>query len=186
MESAMTWHTLLIYAPLLAMLLWAAVVDLRRRRIPNTLTFAIAITGLMQSLTASATVSPCQSLLGLLTGLALTILLFALSANGGGDVKLIAAAGTWTGPGLVFQVYLAASIVGMIIVLTQAAWQGRLRVLFRNTAVLLINLIHIRELGVEHAQATGLSCRSIDKPLPYAVPFLIATVTLLLAGRRIL
>ncbi|MGE5610656.1 MAG: prepilin peptidase [Bacillota bacterium] len=182
----MTWHPLFIFAPLLTLLLWVAVVDLRHRRIPNTLTLAIAVTGLMQSFTAAATVSPSQSFLGLLTGLALTLVLFALGAIGGGDVKLIAAAGTWTGPQFVFQIFLAAAIVGMIIVLAQAAWQGRLRKLFRNTGLLLINLIHIRELGADHTQATGLSCRSVDKPLPYAVPFLIATVTLLLTGQGIL
>ncbi|HEX2971863.1 MAG TPA: A24 family peptidase [Tepidisphaeraceae bacterium] len=182
----MTWYTLVVFAPLLAMLLWAAMIDVRHRRIPNWLTLAIAATGLMQTFTASATVGPTQSLLGLLTGLGLTILLFALGALGGGDVKLIAAAGTWIGPERIFNVFLAAAIVGMVIVLAQATWQGRLRTLFRNAVLLLINLIHIQELGAEHAQATGASCRSVDRPLPYAVPVLIATAMLLVIGKGIL
>ncbi|MCY2954635.1 MAG: A24 family peptidase [Planctomycetota bacterium] len=176
----MAWYRLVMFAPLLAMLLWATIGDLRRRRIPNWLTLAIAATGLMQTLTSCATISPWQSIGGLLVGLALTLALFALGALGGGDVKLLAAAGTWVGPLLVFQVFLAAALVGMLIVLIQSLCQGRLRVLLQNTLLLIINLVHIRELGIEHTQATGQSCRSVDKPLPYAVPVLIALVAMLL------
>jgi prepilin peptidase CpaA len=182
----MTWHALLVFAPLLAMLTWAAAVDLRRRRIPNWLTLLIAATGLMQSLTAYPTISFGGALLGLLTGLGLTIVLFALGALGGGDVKLLAAAGSWIGPLLVFEVFLAAAIIGMVIVLAQCAWQRRLTMLFRNSVLVVVNLAHIREVGLEHAQATGASCRSVSKPLPYAVPVLLAVVALLLAGGKLI
>ena len=178
----MAWYPLIMFAPLLAMLVWAAIGDLRHRRIPNSLTLAIAATGLMQTLTSCPTISPWQSITGLLVGLGLTIALFALGALGGGDVKLLAAAGTWVGPLLIFQVFLAAAVLGMLIVLIQSLYQGRLRVLLQNTLLLIINLVHIRELGVEHTQATGQSCRSVDKPLPYAVPVLIALVAMLLLG----
>jgi hypothetical protein len=60
--------------------------------------------------------------------------------------------------------------------------QGRLRILSRNSAVLAINLVHLGDVGVEHAAATGRSCRSVEKPLPYAVPVLIAVISLLAAG----
>lgn len=181
----MTWHALLVMAPLLAMLAWAAGVDLRNRRIPNALTLLIAATGLMQSFTAYPTVSVAESVLGLLTGFGLTIALFVLGALGGGDVKLLAATGCWIGPLAVFEVFLAAAVIGMIIVLGQCAWQRRLGTLLRNSAVLAVNLAHIREVGVEHAQATGTSCRSVSKPLPYAVPVLAAVVLLALAGGRL-
>jgi prepilin peptidase CpaA len=178
----MTGANTIMFVPLIGLLTWAAALDLRSRRIPNWLVAAIATAGLMQSLTAGATVPPMQAAYGFFAGVGLTIALFALGALGGGDVKLLAASGTWLGAMGVLQVFLGAAIIGLALVLIQCAWRGRMRVLFRNSAVLIINLVHIRQVGLDHARATGQSCRSVDKPLPYAVPVLIATVCLVLAG----
>jgi hypothetical protein len=71
----------------------------------------------------------------------------------------------------------------MVIVLIQSAMQGRLRILGRNSAALAMNLIHLNEVGLEQATLTGQSCRSIDRPLPFAVPVLLAVVGLLLLGQ---
>ncbi len=174
----MTQHMLLAAAPLGAALIWAAATDLHSRRIPNVLTFALILCGIAQSFMASGTVSPTQSLLGFGTGFMLTFVLFAIGALGGGDVKLLAGVGAWVGPQMALLIFAAAAIVGMVIVLGQALAQGRLTTLSRNTAVVGINLVHLRDVGVEHASATGRSCRSVDRPLPYAVAVLIGTVLL--------
>jgi hypothetical protein len=42
--------------------------------------------------------------------------------------------------------------------------------------VLLMNMRHIGDLGTAHVEQTGKQCRSIDRPLPYAVPVLAATL----------
>jgi prepilin peptidase CpaA len=170
---------LLPFVPLLLMLVWAAAQDLRGRRIRNWLTFSLCLTGITQSLMASGTVTIGVSLAGFGIGFGLTVVLFALGAIGGGDVKLLAGVGTWIGGVAVFKVFCAAAVIGMVIVLAQAIAQGRLRVLTRNSAVLAMNLVHIGDVGVEHATATGKSCRSVDKPLPYAVPVLLAVIALL-------
>jgi len=83
------------------------------------------------------------------------------------------------GPGPVVAVFAITAIIGMVIVLTQAAVQGRLRTLLTNTTLLTINLVHLQDVGLEHAQATGRSCRSVDRPLPYAVPVLLAVLLML-------
>jgi hypothetical protein len=67
----------------------------------------------------------------------------------------------------------------MVIALIQATIQGKLLALFRNSVVVAVNLAHLRELGVDNAKTVGQSCRSIDKPLPYAVPVLIGVLVLL-------
>ncbi len=177
----MTQQALFAAAPLGAALIWAAVSDVRSRRIPNLLTFALVLCGVAQSFLNSGTVTPTQSLLGLAMGFMLTFVLFAIGALGGGDVKLLAGLGAWLGPQMALLVFAAAAIVGMVIVLGQALVQGRLMTLFRNSAVVGMNLMHLRDLGVEHAAATGRHCRSVDRPLPYAVPVLIATVLLAVA-----
>ena len=179
---------LLPYFPLLALLCWAAVQDVRTRRIRNWLTLAIAAGGLLQSFGHDfglmRTVPPSASVLGLLTGLGLPLLLFAIGALGGGDVKLLAGIGAWVGPAAVVHVFLAEAVIGMLIVLAQAAASGRLRVLVRNSTVVAINLWHMGDLGVRHVEQTGRSCRSVDRPLPFAVPVLAATLLVLYVRGR--
>ena len=177
----MTQQTLIAAAPLGAALLWAAVQDLHSRRIPNVLTFAMVLCGLAQSCMWAGTVSPTQSLLGLAAGFVLTFPLFAIQALRGGDVKLLTGIGAWLGPGAVLAIFAIEAIVGMLIVLVQAAAQGRLSILFRNSAVVGMNLAHLRDFGIDHVATTGNECRSVNKPLPYAVPVLIATALVVYA-----
>lgn len=165
---------------LLGVLLLAAAWDWHSRRIPNWLTLGLGAIGLAVSWTGHGAVHPVASALGLLTGFGLTVLLFAIGALGGGDVKLMAAVGAWLGPAGTLAVFLAAAVVGMILVLAQCAAQGRLAMLVRNSALIAINLLHVRELGVAHVSQTGLRCRSAGKPLPYAIPVLLATVSVIL------
>jgi prepilin peptidase CpaA len=172
-------ESLLQFAPLLAALTWAAVGDVRSSRIPNILTFPLAVAGIAASFMTGHVLTPWQAVFGLLVGFALPLPSFVLGAMGGGDVKLLAAVGAWVGPTGALIVYAASAIVGMLIVLAQAAMQGRLSALFRNSAVVAVNLVHLRELGANNAKTVGQSCRSIDKPLPYAVPVLIGVLVLL-------
>jgi len=179
----MTWHALVVFAPLVVTLVLAAAIDLRSRRIPNALTGMLALVGFVQSFTAAHTVTPWQSILGLLTGAGLLSALFAIGAVGGGDLKLLAATGAWLGPRLVFQVFLVEAIVGMFIVLVTCGIHGRLRLLMNNSILLATNIAHVNHLGTDHVQATGQSCRSIDRPLPYAVPIFLAVIFILSFGK---
>lgn len=163
--------------PMLGLLTWAAVVDVRSRRIPNWLTFSLMLAGLGQSFTWARTVSPGDACLGLLTGFGLTFALFALGAVGGGDVKLLAGIGAWLGPLPVLAVFAIEAIIGMVIVLAQAAAQGRLTKLFRNSAVIAMSLANSGEHGLDEAAETGRACSGTGgRPLPYAVPVLLATL----------
>jgi prepilin peptidase CpaA len=173
---------LLWMVPLLAMLVWAAIEDLRVRKIRNWLTFSMLFSGLAQSLLPGSHIGFGQSLLGFAAGFAVPFVLFVLGAVGGGDVKLLAGVGAWVGAVASFKIFCVQAVVGMIIVLAQAAWQGRLAKLGRNSAMLAVNLIHVDQVGLEHATLTGKSCKSVDRPLPFAVPVLIAVVLLALTG----
>jgi prepilin peptidase CpaA len=168
-----------MYGPLLAALVWAAAEDVVSRRIRNALAFSLLAAGVTQSFLPLHTVTPLASLYGVLAGFGLVFVLFALGGMGGGDVKLMAAVGAWLGPAGILNVFLVAAVFGMVVVLSQAAWQGRLRVLARNSAVLAINLAHVSELGVEHVAEVGESSASVDKPIPYAVSVLVGVVMVL-------
>jgi prepilin peptidase CpaA len=174
--ARVTQQTLIAAAPLFAALVWAAVQDLHSRRIPNVLTFGLILAGLAQSLISTGTVSPGQSLLGFAAGFVLTFPPFAIGAIRGGDVKLIVGIGAWLGPWPVFAIFIAETVIGMVIVLTQALAQGRLKLLLRNTTVVGMNIAHLRDFGLDHVATTGNECRSVNRPLPYAVPVLLATI----------
>ena len=180
----MQTYTLLMAAPALALLIWAAAVDLRSRRIPNWLTFSLILSGFLQSFGTGAVVSPASSFMGFLVGFTLPLALFLLGAMGGGDVKLLAGVGAWFGPGATWNVFLLAAVIGAVMVISQALAQRRTKVLLRNSALVAVNLAHIQDVGLEHAKATGKSCRSVDRPLPYAVPVLLAMIALLAMSWR--
>ncbi|MFI5378573.1 MAG: prepilin peptidase [Tepidisphaerales bacterium] len=175
----MHWQRLIPFFPLVAMLGIAAAIDLRRRRIPNWVTLPLMLAGLVQSWTAAATVVPLAAWLGLLAGGGLSLPLFVLGVRGGGDVKLLAAVGAWIGPKGVLLVYAGAAVAGMILVLVQCAVQRRLLQLLNRTALVAFNLRHVRLLGANNAAYSLTSSRTVDKPLPYAVPVLIAVVLVL-------
>jgi prepilin peptidase CpaA len=172
--------TILHLTPLFAMLIWASVTDLRERKIRNWLTLTMIITGLAQSLMPGRFVTPGASALGMLIGFALPFALFAMGAIGAGDVKLLTGVGAWLGPVGILSVFFLEAVIGMIIVLAQAVWQGRLPALLHNSVLLTINLAHLREVGLAHVTATGKASRSVDKPLPYAVPVLLAVAILVI------
>ncbi|MGA2496656.1 MAG: A24 family peptidase [Tepidisphaeraceae bacterium] len=179
----MHWQRIIPFVPLLAMLVVAAAADLRLRRIPNWLTLPLMLAGLTQSCTAAATVAPLASLLGLLAGGGLSLPMFVWGVRGGGDVKLLAATGTWLGPKGVLLVYLVAAVAGMLLVLLQCTMQGRLPQLLERTALVALNLRHVRLVGAGNTAYALSSSRTIEKPLPYAVPILIAVAVMLLRWR---
>ena len=178
----MNTYTLLMCAPVIAILAVAAVIDWRERRMPNWLTFTLVLSGIAQSFMPQALCSPGSSMLGLAVGFALTFLLYVLGAVGGGDVKLLAGIGAWFGPQAAVAVFAVEAVTGMVMAIAQAARQGKAQLLFKNSALVAVNLAHVHELGLEHVRQTGQACRSIDRPLPYAVPVTIAVIILLAFG----
>jgi prepilin peptidase CpaA len=104
----------------------AALIDLRRRRIPNWLTFGALLLGIV-------TWSVQQGLNGLLTALGGALLGFAvllpfylIRAVGAGDVKLLAGLGAIVGPQLLVSVILYGALVGGAISIVMLAQRGQL------------------------------------------------------------
>lgn len=178
----MSTYGLLTAAPVVALLIWAAIEDLRNRRIPNWLTFSLLLSGMAQSFMHGSLSTPGMSIAGFAVGFGLTFVLFLLNAVGGGDVKLLAGLGAWFGPMAVFQIFVLEAVIGAVLVIAQATAQGRMKVLLRNSAVVAINLAHVKDVGIDHVKSTGLSARSVDRPLPYAVPVLLAVLILISRG----
>ena len=162
--------------PLMILLAVAAVIDGRIRKIPNWLNLVILVTGLVQAATIGTPVTLAQSLMGILAGFGILLIPYLLRAMGGGDVKMLAAIGAWLGAMATLQVYLVAAVVGLGIVLVQCFFAGRLTQLVKNSTLIVANFANYTQVGRETVMATGQSMKSVDKPLPYAVPTLISVV----------
>jgi prepilin peptidase CpaA len=99
-----------------AILVAAAIGDLRTRRIPNKLVAVLALLGIAYSV-ARAPLLPGLSTAGggLLAGLACWIPFYALGWLGAGDVKLYAAAGAWVGAGRAVEGALIGALFGALL-----------------------------------------------------------------------
>ena len=175
---------LLDLVPLLFMLLLAALIDTRTRKIPNWLTLSLLLAGLLRGAcgTAYAPLGLGGATLGMLAGFAAGFPLFALGARGAGDAKLYTAVGAWVGWQGVIALFLVEAVVGLVVVVAQCGVRGKLPELLRNTGVLVVTLLHVRRVGVGQAVANGQTFTSVDKKLPHAVPFFMAAVITLGLG----
>ena len=98
----------------------------------------------------------------------------------GGDVKLFTGIGAWVGALRTLEIFAAAAVVGMIIVLLQAVRARRVASLVRNSAVIVMNAAN----GDLSCPQESPEVAAAQKHLPYAVPTLIGALAVLLSGRR--
>src|SRR3954466_3907979 len=93
----------------------AAITDLYSRRIPNALAVAGFVAGLSLNAWLNGWGGLAQSVMGFGLAVLIYVPLFLLRAMGGGDVKLMAAAGAIVGPRDWFTLFIMASIAGGVI-----------------------------------------------------------------------
>jgi prepilin peptidase CpaA len=101
-----------------AILVIAAIGDLRTRRIPNKLVAVLAVIGIAYSVLRAPVIPGfLQAGGGLLAGLACWLPFYALGWLGAGDVKLYAAAGAWLGPARAAEGALIGALFGAVLAL---------------------------------------------------------------------
>ena len=172
----MNWSAVIAWAPLIVALAVAAVIDARQRRIPNWLTFGLLLAGVGRAAAFGSAGSLGHCGMGILIGGGLPLILYAISALGGGDVKLLAAIGAWVGGGPVVLIFMVEAVLGLGIVLTQAAVQRRTGALLRNSVVIAANFASVSEIGLRNAVDASREHQAIRRPLPFAVPVFVATL----------
>lgn len=114
-----------------------AAIDARTGRLPNALTFGMAAAGLAIAATGLRAVTPGLAALGALVGLILLLPGYMFGGTGAGDVKFLAALGTWLGPRDVMLAFVVSAIAGGVLAILHARRRGRVRVTLRRTAGLL-------------------------------------------------
>ena len=117
----------LVFAAALAGTGAGVVVDLRTRRVPDRVTLSLAAAGLALAAAGFGRVGVVGACAGAVTGLVLMLPGYLFGATGGGDVKLLAAAGTLLGPGDTVWAFLATLLAGGALALVVAVRRRRLR-----------------------------------------------------------
>lgn len=161
--------------PVLAIATAAAITDVATRRIPNVLTFGAAAGALLVRGVLHGMPGVIDAGAGWLTGFIILFPLFFVRGMGAGDVKLVAALGSWFGPVDAVWLALYSSISGGVVGLPYALARGYMR-----TAVGNLRLIGTHWFIHGLQPVPGIS---LDNPerlrLPYAIPILIGTMVTL-------
>lgn len=93
----------------------AAITDLVRRRIPNILTLVAVVAGIALSAYHGGWVGALMGLAGLCTGLIALLPLYVKGGMAAGDVKLMAAVGTFLGPLTTLYAVLFTLVIGGVV-----------------------------------------------------------------------
>lgn len=125
-------------ALLLSLVLIIAVyTDIRRHRIPNWLSLGALFTGLLLSHLLFPDSRILDSLKGAGVGLAALLPFYLMGGMGAGDVKLMAAIGSFTGPETAFLAVCFSLMAGGCIALLLILRSGELAMLYRRYLVML-------------------------------------------------
>jgi prepilin peptidase CpaA len=166
-------------SPPLLLSLWMAGTDLAQRRIPNYLTLGGAVAGLGFQLGYRGWPGFLDGLGGAGLGFFLLLWPYFKGGMGAGDVKALAALGTWLGLKPTFHLFIYMGLSGGLIIIVALAWQGRLRSLLSRGAVQICNWFLCRSQPefAGRAETGGLE-------IPYGAALALGMV--FLCGRQLL
>jgi prepilin peptidase CpaA len=146
----------------------AAAIDYRTKKIPNWLTVPAAIAALMFHLVTGGGTGLLLALAGFAIGFALLILPWILGGGGMGDVKLLAALGTWLGPLMILPAFglgaICALMMGIMLMVSSTFTSG-----ISATQRRFLNK------GDAAAATAGSIPRKYKRVLPFAVPIAVGT-----------
>jgi len=179
-RQALVWGKshLHLLAPLL-LAGWMAWGDARTRRIPNYLTLGTALAGLGFQLGTSGWTGLWQGFLGLCVGFSLMIAFYLKGGMGAGDVKAMAALGTWLGPLATLYLFVYMGISGLPLILVFLWRRGQLRARVRQFWTFLENRLLLRS---QPAAPDPPSPPDRSEGLPYAVAMALGMILLIWRG----
>jgi prepilin peptidase CpaA len=181
-KESVSYLPFAVQALLTAIIVPAALFDLRWRRVPNWLT----LSGLMLGIALNIFVSGRAGLVTSSAGFGLAVLVYAplylLRGIGAGDLKLMAAVGAIVGPGNWLVIFVFSALAGGVAALVLAAAKKRLRRTFENLWFVLARLSSVK---APHSDRPDLAVGSPEAlHLPHAVVIGCGTIAFLLAHSR--
>ena len=149
--------------------------DYRSHRIPNWLNAGLAAAGLTAQAAFGGWAGFVDGMAGLGVGLGCLVVLWAMKGMGAGDVKLMAAVGTWLGPRLVSHALIAGILIGGVIAIAMIARR-------RSWSLCMANLsMAVARAGTGIGGSAGAqpSLASSPTAMPYAIPLMLGTLMVL-------
>ncbi len=113
------------YFLLIILLGWASFSDLRRKVVPNYLTYGMTVTGLLLGFLLGGRVGFLNSLLGWAFGGGVFFFFWLMKAIGGGDVKLMAGVGAFLGWPHILDALFLTALCGGVMGLLFIIWKRR-------------------------------------------------------------
>lgn len=162
----------------LAIALWIAWGDLRTYRIPNYLTFSTAVAGLVYQVAFHGLGGAGSGLSGLTLGFFLLFPVYLLGGLGAGDVKALAALGTWLGPGLTLMLFCYMAMAGGLLALGVLIYKGLLWAKLRLYWSYLVSWVLFRPTGL----TPGPGPKAEIQGIPYGVAIALGMVALFWRG----
>ncbi len=169
-EQATVAHPWLLAAlviPYVAGLAAAGVIDVGWRIVPNRLVAALLGLGITISVVLGGRAGFEQALLGGLVGGALLLVPFVMGATGGGDVKLLAALGTVTGPVLVLKAFLVILAIGVVVSIVNILYRRAIRQTWVNMQLVYFRLLSLHRLLTDPEQTPKGRGILRDNTLPF-------------------
>ena len=162
---------------LIAVLLTAVITDLRSYRIPNCLTVPAMACGLLIHTLIDGTGGLVVGLEGLGLGLGLFLVFYLMGGMGAGDVKLMAAIGSFLGPrGVLYAAMLTGLLGGIYAVAAMASCWG-LRATARQAVAMLTTPVFPQQEG-----ALSVT-KQASLRLRYALPISLGTLLSMMASQ---
>lgn len=167
------WLQWLSLVPLGAVLVAAAVMDWRERKIYNWLTYPAFGVGLVMH---TVTFGFNGLLAGFLTALVVVVIgmiILPFGWLGGGDIKLLAVIGAWLGPGPLYEVFFYAVFSGFVMGICVALVNGYLWTMTKRIGRFLKSLFLSAVSRTNLTQEVETDERAY---LPFAIPILVGAV----------
>ncbi len=165
-------------AILIPAILYASWIDYSERRVPNWLNASLAAAGLIMHGVFFGWQGVGAGLLGMLVGLGVLILPWAMHGMGAGDVKLMMAIGAWLGPWLTLWSFAVGAIIGGVVALVMIFSTGRAVHAFTNLQTIMSKF---RRLDTAFSEYGGTKTfGDSSQLLPYGVPLTAGTIGVLL------
>jgi len=165
-------------AVLIPAIVYASWIDYSQRRVPNWLNGSLAAAGLIMQGAFLGWQGVGNGALGLLVGLAVLILPWAMHGMGAGDVKLMAAIGAWLGPWLTLLSFAVGALIGGAVALVMILSTGRAVHALTNLQTILSKLRRWETAFGEYGGAKTFGTGS--QLLHYGVPLTAGTIGVLL------
>jgi prepilin peptidase CpaA len=159
---------------------WMAWNDIRTNRIPNYLTLGCALAGLIYQLGFHGLSGLGHGLLGMVLGFGLLILFYWMGGMGAGDVKALAALGTWLGPRQTLLLFIYMALSGLLVILVFLWWKGLLWQKIRRLWQVLVSWILLR--SHPSMSSSSASPPAKTESIPYGASLALGMLILYIQG----